>query len=149
MYVLYSRLAQIRNTVGYNEFCPKTQRDCGQLFLSQDSIPLDAYEIHTYEILAYEMHADETHISNTLAYVDPEGIKVHRKRSNRTIYSLMKTLEVLRAAGNTSELLILQHVESSGSSEASISGKASINDEASNAGEDDNSEAGIGEVVFH
>jgi hypothetical protein len=78
---------------------------------------------------------DETHICDTLAYVDPEGIKARRKRSNRIIYSPMKALEVLRAAGDTSELLILQEVESSASSEAS------------NAGEDGNGEDGIGEVV--
>lgn len=65
------------------------------------------YEIHTHEILAYEMHADETYICNTLAFVDPEGRKARRKRSNRIIYSPMKALEVLRATGNTSELLIL------------------------------------------
>jgi hypothetical protein len=99
--------------------------------------------MHAYKMLAYKMHAHETHIRDPLAYVDPEGIEARRKRSSRIIYSPMKALEALRPAGDTSELLILQEVESLAGSEASING------EASNAGEDGNGEDGIGEVVFH
>jgi hypothetical protein len=58
---------------------------------------IHAYKVHAYKIHAYEMHAHETHICDVLAYVDPEGIEVRRKRSSRIIYSPMKALEALRA----------------------------------------------------
>ena len=96
-----------------------------------------AYKIHTNKVHAYEMYAHETHICDTLAFVDPEGIEARQKRLDRIIYSPMKALEALKAAGDNSKLSILQEVEASVRSEVSI-------DDASNAGED-----GIGEVAFH